>query len=105
MAAEWDLDKEILARFYPDYRQRVIIDVGAADPEYLSFSNKFRSLGWKVITIEPNPFFCNAHRERGYNVYEFACSDEDKDDVDFFLVDSKGYKYMGGEVRYESFSS
>jgi FkbM family methyltransferase len=40
------------------------------------------------------------HRDAGNEIYEYACSNEDKDDIDFEMV------YMPGDgVTYESFSS
>lgn len=66
MAAENDIDKLVLAQFFANDggvfrpggwlgRQRVIVDVGAAGPDYLSISAGFRSCGWKVVAVEPNP--------------------------------------------------
>jgi FkbM family methyltransferase len=65
----------------------------------------YRTLGWRVIAIEPNPVFCQAHRAAGYEVLEYACSDHDEDAVDFEVVDSHGAPYEGGTVSFESFSS
>jgi FkbM family methyltransferase len=63
-----------------------------------------RSVG-KVIAIEPNPEFCAAHRALGHDVLEYAASDTETDDANFFVVDSNGANYMGGGVSFESFSS
>jgi FkbM family methyltransferase len=79
--------------------------VGAARPEFLSISNSFRKLGWTIIAVEPNPAFCDEHRALGYEIFEYACSDRDEDNVDFTLVDTKGAQYQGGPVSFESFSS
>jgi len=105
MAAEGDVDLLVQKIFFPGIRQGVFIDVGAAQPEFLSVSASFRKLGWKIIAIEPNPDFCAAHRAKGYEVLQYACSDENKDDAEFFVVDSKGIEYRGGDVSFESFSS
>lgn len=114
MAAEQDIDIYIRDHFFPprklfgflpDWRKRTIVEVGAARPDYLSVSASFRKLGWKVIAVEPNPQFCQAHRALGYEVLQYACSDEDKDNVDFYVVDSLGIEYMNGNVSNESFSS
>ncbi|WP_169728980.1 FkbM family methyltransferase [Desulfatirhabdium butyrativorans] len=83
----------------------VFIDVGAARPNFLSISALFRSAGWKILAIEPNPKFCALHREAGHEVLQYACGDHDEDDVDFFVVDSHSTEYHGGNVSYESFSS
>ncbi len=83
----------------------VIVDVGAARPDYLSVSAHFRSLGWRVIAIEPNPEFCRLYGERGLEVLQYACGSRDEDDVPFQVVDSHGAAYDGGQVSFESFSS
>ena len=57
MSAEGSVDRLIADRFFA--RQRgVVVEVGAARPDYLSVSEYFRSLGWRVIAVEPNPKFC-----------------------------------------------
>jgi FkbM family methyltransferase len=105
MAAELDVDKFVLETFFPNVPRGTIVDVGAARPDYLSISEGFREKGWRVLAIEPNPEFCKLYHERGYEVLQFAVGDEDKDDVDFSLVDSQAAMYQGGELSYESFSS
>lgn len=79
--------------------------MGAARPDFLSISALYRSIGWRVIAIEPNPVYCEAHREQGHEVYPYACGDRDEDNIDFVVVDSHGTPYGGGQVSYESFSS
>jgi FkbM family methyltransferase len=105
--AEGDVDKAVLARFFsvPATQRRVFVDVGAARPDYLSMSAAFRACGWRVICIEPNPAFAELHAKLGHEVYQYACSTEDRDDVEFSVVDSHRAQYQGGAVSYESFSS
>ena len=103
--AEGNVDQIIQRRFFPEQRSGIFVDIGAARPDYLSISALYRSMGWRVIAIEPNPAFCDLHRERGYEVLQYACGDHDEDNVDFFVVDSHGAQYANGEVSYESFSS
>jgi FkbM family methyltransferase len=114
VAAEQNVDIVVREEFFSrprwslpffSKRQKVLVEVGAARPDYLSIGASFREEGWKVIAIEPNPVFCGAHRSAGHEVLQYACSSEDKDDVDFFVVDSLSTEYMGGEVSHESFSS
>lgn len=105
MTAERDVDKLVRDVFFPGKSDGVIVEVGAARPDYLSISASFRALGWKVIAIEPNPDFCAAHRALGHEVLQYAASDSDADHADFFLVDSHSARYLGGEVSFESFSS
>lgn len=106
MSAEQDVDQKVLSAFFrkSDFRG-VFVEVGAARPDYLSISAGFRANGWKIVAIEPNPDFCAAHRALGHDVLQYACGDSDKDDVEFFIVDSKGVDYLGGNVSFESFSS
>jgi FkbM family methyltransferase len=103
--AEKDVDILVQQTFFSQKVPGVIIDVGAARPDYLSISESFRRLGWKVVAIEPNPEFCSAYRASGYEVLQYAASDSDADDAEFFVVDSHGTSYLDGEVSYESFSS
>lgn len=105
MAAEHDIDRIVQTAFFNKARSGVLVEVGAARPDYLSISASFRGLGWKVIAIEPNPEFCAAHRALGYDILEYAVSDSEADDTDFFVVDSHGAGYMDGSVSFESFSS
>lgn len=104
--AEGDIDHLIHRRFVPRPRRgRVCVDVGAARPDYLSISAHFRSLGWRVLAVEPNPDFVAQHRALGHEVLPFACGDRDSDGVDFFVVNSHGAPYHNGQVSFESYSS
>jgi FkbM family methyltransferase len=103
--AEGNVDKRVRARFFPGDNPGVLVEVGAAHPEYLSVSAMYRDLGWRVIAVEPNPEFCELHRARGHDILQYACGDHDEEDVDFCIVDSRGAAYRDGSVTYESFSS
>lgn len=103
--AEGNVDEAVRRRFFPEQRSGVLVEVGAADPAYLSLSALYRRLGWRVVAIEPNPAFCALHRAQGHEILQYACGDRDEDDVDFSVVDSHGAEYGGGRVSYESFSS
>ncbi len=103
--AEGKVDELVRARFFSTAPTGVLVEVGAADPEYLSTSALYRDLGWTVLSVEPNPEFCQLHRARGHEVLQYACGDHDEDGVDFCLVDSGGAEYRGGNVSHESFSS
>ena len=85
MAAEKDIDKVIQGRFFPAQRQGILIEVGAAGPNYLSIGASFRERGWMVISIEPNPYFCDQHLSAGHEALQYACSSEDEDQVDFYV--------------------
>lgn len=104
--AEGNIDRIVRQRFFPDSgKDRVFVDVGAASPDYLSISAYYRALGWRIIAIEPNPVFCQLHKEKGHEVLQYACGERDEDNVDFLVVDSHGTEYADGRVSYESFSS
>jgi FkbM family methyltransferase len=105
MTAEHDVDRLVRDAFFARAASGVLVEVGAAKPDYLSISASYRALGWKVIAIEPNPDFCAAHRALGHDILEYAVSDTESDDASFFVVDSHGANYMGGTVSFESFSS
>jgi FkbM family methyltransferase len=103
--AEGDVDEKVRARFFPAQASGVLVEVGAADPAYLSLSSLYRRNGWQVVSVEPNPAFCEAHRAAGHEILQFACGDHDEDAVDFSVVDSHGGEYEGGSVSYEAWSS
>jgi len=87
-------------KFFSEINTGTMVEVGAAGPEFLSQSKPFHDIGWRCICIEPNPKFAQMHRNVGNEIYEYACSYEDKDDVNFELVD-----VYNGEITNESFSS
>jgi hypothetical protein len=66
--AEGNVDEVVRARFFRDQDAGVLVEVGSADPEYLSVSALYRGLGWNVVAIEPNPEFCSLHRAQGHEV-------------------------------------
>ena len=105
MAAEKNVDRIVHDRWFHGVTSAVMLEVGAARPDYLSVGEFYRELGWRVLSIEPNPEFCQMHREQGNEILQYACSDEDRDDVDFYLVNSNAAEYLDGQVTYESFSS
>jgi len=102
---EGDVDLVVRKAFFDEPRYRgVIIEVGAAKPDYLSISASFRDLGWRAIAVEPNPVFAELHRALGHEIIECACGESDQEGVPFFIVENRG-EYLGGSVSNESFSS
>lgn len=99
------MDVLVRDRFFSGATSGVLVEVGAAHPDYLSVSASYRELGWNVVAVEPNPEFCELHRAQGHEILQYACGDHDEDEVDFCVVDSAGTPYRGGNVSYESFSS
>jgi FkbM family methyltransferase len=103
--AEGDVDQYVRRKFFRTQNTGIFVDVGAANPNYLSVSALYRTLGWTVIAVEPNPAFAEMHRKLGHEVMQCACGDRDEDNVDFSVVDSHGTQYENGKVSFESFSS
>jgi FkbM family methyltransferase len=103
--AEDGIDLLVEQRFFPKQVRGAIVEVGAARPDYLSMSALYRNKGWRVLSIEPNPAYAAAYAERGLEVLPYACGPEDRDGVDFTVVNSHGEGYRGGNVTYESWSS
>jgi FkbM family methyltransferase len=84
---EFDTDKAIRNSYFPDRSYKgVMVEVGAATPEYLSLSKHYRDSGWRCICIEPNPRFVKMHAELGNEVYPFACGRRNLKNQDFFVV-------------------
>ena len=105
MPAEQDVDSIVREEFFAHERAGVLLEIGAARPDYLSIGASFRSKGWRVISIEPNPTFASQHRELGHEIHEYACADSDEEDVDFLIAEGDGVQYLGEVVTAESFSS
>ena len=87
-------------KFFNEIESGIMVEVCAAVPEFLSQSKPFRDIGWRCICIDPNPEFVKMHRDICNEIYEYACSYEDKDDVYFVMV----IRPSNG-ITYESFSS
>jgi FkbM family methyltransferase len=104
-SAEGHIDQIVFDRFFAGQSTGTCIEIGAARPDWLSIGALFRSKGWDVIAVEPNPTFADMHRSRGHTILQFACGDHDQDDVDFSVVDSHKVNYRDGAVTFESWSS
>jgi len=103
--AEHDTDRIIRETFFPDFdRTGVMVEVGGGTPEFLSMSKHFKDSGWRTIVVEPNPAFVEQHRKMGNEVYQYACSFEDRSGVPFTVVSQQVEAY-GGIVTDHSFSS
>lgn len=102
--AEFQTDKFLRDNFVAHVENGVMVEVGAAGPQYLSMSRHFRESGWRVVAIEPNPHFIKQHMAEGLRVLPYACGEHDEDGVDFELV-LQPVALHGGQISYESFSS
>lgn len=94
------LDHYVYNKFFNQYNSGVMVEVGSAGPDFLSQSKYFRNMGWRCICIEPNPKFVEMHKHIGNEIYQYACSNLDKDDIDFELVNVNN-----GNISNESFSA
>jgi len=103
--AESNIDSLVKEEFFSQKDDGVAFEIGAASPEFLSIGKTFREAGWRVICVEPNPIFAQLHRDKGHEIYEYACANIDNDDVDFTVVNFDGIEYEGGNITMESFSS
>ncbi|MBU1626249.1 FkbM family methyltransferase [bacterium] len=105
--AEYNTDMIIREKYFPNFNYKgIMVEVGGATPEFLSMSKHFKDYGWRTIIIEPNPMFAKKHKSVGNEVYEYACSFEDKDNIDFFVVSQEvNVNAYGGVLTDHSFSS
>ncbi len=68
----------ILSEYFPSDYKATLLEVGAAHPEMISISLPLRDLNWNIISIEPNPEFCEEFRKRNLPILEYAACSEDK---------------------------
>ena len=99
--AEHNEDQFLRIKYFPDYGYKgTLVEVGGATPEFISVSRHFTLNGWRTVIVEPNPTFAKQHRDIGNEIYEYAASETDEDDVDFTIV-----HITGGSVTDHAFSS
>lgn len=102
--SETTVDKWIRENIFTDINYKgVLVEVGAATPETISNSYHFRINGWRTIAIEPNPYFVELHQKVDSEVYDYACSNLDKDDVPFTIVGTIDNNDVNG-ITFHSFS-
>ena len=75
--SETGVDRWMRENIFTDYGYRgIMVEVGAATPDYISNSYHWRENGWRTIGIEPNPYFVELHKKAGSEIY----------DVDFIII-------------------
>jgi len=85
--AEHKEDEFLRTKYFPDYSYKgTMIEVGGATPEFISMSRHFNLNKWRTVIVEPNPTFAKMHRDIGNEIYEYAASDTDENDIDFTIV-------------------
>ena len=78
---------QILREYYPDFAYKgVFFDVGAFEPIRISNSHHFYMNGWNVYSFEANPNLIEELKKHRQNVYNYAIYDEDKDEIEFNVV-------------------
>ncbi len=113
--AEFETDRYIRDNFIPEFDYKgIMIEVGAGPTDFYSMSRHFRNNGWRCICIDPNPKFVEMHKSEGNEIYQYACSFEDKksnfnivssgwpDDKDGISYSSLGIKYDIPEHKIET---
>jgi FkbM family methyltransferase len=106
--AEFETDKYIRETFFPSYDYfGIMVEVGAGPPDVYSMSKHFREHNWRCICIEPNPKFFYSHLSLGHEVYQYACSNEEK--LSTFKIAScdgpentNGISFSSLDIRYET---
>jgi FkbM family methyltransferase len=77
---EFETDRYIRNNFFPDLSYKgIMVEVGAGPPEFYSMSKHFRDNGWRCICVDPNPKFVQEHKQLNNEIYEIACSFEEKE--------------------------
>lgn len=100
--AEDKEDKFLRNNYFSDYSYKgTMIEVGGATPEFISVSRHFTLNNWRTIIVEPNPTFAKQHRNIKNEIYEYAASETDEDNVNFTIVHIPNH----GNITDHSFSS
>ena len=73
---QYDIANIILG-YFPQNYVGTLLEVGSAHPVCISVSLPFRNLGWKIISVEPIPEFCEEFKKRNFKILEYAASGED----------------------------
>ena len=85
--AEYQTDVILHERYFSDRLPALVVEVGAADPVYLSMTAMWRELGCPCVCIEPNPIFAARHRAAGHDIREVAISDHHAEAEEFTLIE------------------
>lgn len=86
-----------LRAYFPDYTYKgVFLDIGAFEPILISNSHHFYMNGWDVHEFEANPDLIPKLKQYRKNVYNYAISDTDKDEIEFNVVKSGPTNWTAG---------
>ena len=87
----------VLRNYFPDYDYKgVFLDVGAFEPIKISNSYHFEKNGWEVYCFEANTNSIPLLKEHRKNVFNYAIYDENKDEVEFNIVESGPDNWTAG---------
>jgi FkbM family methyltransferase len=90
---------ETLREYFPNYDYvGIFIDIGAYEPINISNSYHFEKNNWNVFCVEANTMLINDLANERKNVYNYAVYDENKDNIEFSVVNAGygGGSGMGG---------
>jgi FkbM family methyltransferase len=77
--AEFNTDHYIREKFFPNFSEtNTMAEIGAGPPVFYSMSKHFRDHGWRCICVDPNPKFIEQHKRLNHEIYQYACSNEEK---------------------------
>lgn len=80
---------EIIRSYFPDYNYKgVFFDVGTFDPIHISNSYHFEKNGWECYLFEANTELIPNLKDKRKNVFNYALYDEDKECIEFNVVDT-----------------
>ena len=92
-------DQIIYESFFKD-QKGIMIEVGCADPTYLSMSKGFRERGWRTIGIDPNPIWIEKHKEEGLEAYQYAINHIPQKEQTFYICNEDPMAYSSLGIRY-----
>jgi FkbM family methyltransferase len=82
----------VLRNYFPDYNYKgVFFDIGAFEPIRISNSYHFERNGWECYCFEANTQGIPLLKEHRKNVFNYAISNEDKNEVTFNIVLTSGW--------------
>jgi len=87
-----------------------MVEVGAGPQEFISNSKHFRNYGWRTIAVEPNPKFVKQHKDNNSEVYQYACSNEEKETTftinynndDWYSQENDGVSFSSLGIKYDN---
>ena len=109
--SEFETDKYLREKFFPDLGYRgIMVEVGAGPQEFISNSKHFRNYGWRTIAVEPNPKFVKQHKDNNSEVYQYACSNEEKETTftinynndDWYSQENDGVSFSSLGIKYDN---